>query len=200
MYLVLPFLFLWRKRSVGTLLALLAASIVLRHFLLGSAHGWMSVLEFFPNFLPGILAFTLLEKRTIPSWLWPPFVLLIVAIYVEFHSRRMGIATCLLLGFAIPRFKEIQFQPLRFVSHRIAKYSYGLYLGHLFFIWYALIQHHSWVLFWLLWVFVPPILYYALERPGIRLGEKIAGRSVLGQNARSALACHAEPVSVARSS
>lgn len=174
MYLVLPFLFLWRRRSVATLLALLFASLVLRHFLLGPAQGWFGVLEYFPNFLPGILAFSLLEKRIVPSWLWPLFIFILVAFYLEFHSRRSGIASCLLLGFAIPRFKEITFRPLRFVSHKIATYSYGLYLGHPFFIWFALVQHHNWILFWLMWLLIPALLYYGLERPAIRLGTRLA--------------------------
>lgn len=177
MYLVLPFLFLWRRRTVGTLLALLVASLVLWHFVqaLPTLRGPLGVLEFFPDFLAGVLAFTLLEKRVVPSWLWPPFVLLAAAAYIGFHSRRMGVLLCLLLGLAILHFKEITFRPLRFLSHEIATYSYGLYLGHPIFIWFALVQHHSWILFWLMWLFVPPIFYYGVERPAIRLGRKVAG-------------------------
>lgn len=178
MYLVLPFLFLWRRRSVWSLFALLIASVAIWHFVqaIPTLRGPLGIVEFFPNFLAGILAFTLLEKRVVPIWIWPPFVLLITAVYVGFHSRRVGIVVCLLLGFAIPHFKEITFRPLRFLSHEIATYSYGLYLGHPVFIWLALVRHHSWILFWLMWLFVPPIFYYGVERPAIRLGLKLAAQ------------------------
>jgi peptidoglycan/LPS O-acetylase OafA/YrhL len=173
MYLFLPFLFLWRGRTRWTLLGLWATSFVLGHFLSGMPDRWFSVLRFFPNFLPGIIAFTLPEKRVIPAPLWPPFILLLLAVNLRFHTRLVGAALCLLLGFAIPRFKEIAFAPLRFLSHKIATFSYGLYLGHPFFIWFALTRHHSWSLFWLMWLVIPPMLYYGVERPAIRLGTKI---------------------------
>jgi peptidoglycan/LPS O-acetylase OafA/YrhL len=81
---------------------------------------------------------------------------------------------CLLLGLAIPRFKEITFRPLKFISHRIATYSYGIYLGHSFFIWFALTRHHSWILFWLMWLVIPVVLYHAFEHPAIELGRTLA--------------------------
>jgi hypothetical protein len=65
------------------------------------------------------------------------------------------------------------------LSHYIATYSYGIYLGHSFFIWFALTRHHSWVLFWLMWLTIPPILYYGLEHPAIRIGTKLANKSAV---------------------
>jgi peptidoglycan/LPS O-acetylase OafA/YrhL len=177
MYVVLPFLFLWRKRSLGMLLGLWVVSALLGHFPLSiPALGWFSLLLYFPNFLPGVIAFTLPERKTVPAWLWPPFIGLLAAAFLWNPSRRMGAELCLLLGLAIPRFKEITFRPLRVISHHIATYSYGIYLGHSFFIWFALTRLHSWVLFWLMWLVIPPILYYCLEHPAIRIGTQLAAR------------------------
>ena len=187
MYLVLPFLFLWKKRSLWMLLALWLACGVLGHFPQTiPALGWFTLLLFIPNFLPGIMAFTLRERRWAPSWLWPVFILLLAALYFWIPSRRMGAGACLLLGLAIPQFKEITFAPLKFIVNRIATYSYGIYLGHSFFIWYALTVHNSWILFWLMWLIIPAVLYHAFERPAIEVGRKFAEK--MSQPRRALLA------------
>jgi peptidoglycan/LPS O-acetylase OafA/YrhL len=177
MYLALPFLFLWKKRSFWKLLALWLACGLLGHFPQTiPALAWFSLLIFVPNFLPGIMAFTLPEKRSIPSYLWPPFIFLLTLVFLWMPSRRVGAEVCLLLGVALPRFKEITFRPLKFISHRIATYSYGIYLGHSFFIWFALTRHNSWFLFWLMWLIIPVVLYHAVEHPAIELGRGLAER------------------------
>jgi peptidoglycan/LPS O-acetylase OafA/YrhL len=175
MYLVLPFLFLWKRRSFLGLLGLWLCCGLLGHFpQTVPALGWFTLLIFVPNFLPGVMAFTLPEKRSIPSYIWPPFILLMGLLYLWMPSRRMGGGLCLLLGIALPRFKEITFRPLIWIGHRIATYSYGIYLGHSFFIWFALTKHNSWLLFWVMWITVPMVLYHALEHPAIELGRKLA--------------------------
>jgi peptidoglycan/LPS O-acetylase OafA/YrhL len=178
MYVFLPLLFLWRKRSLWRLVALSVVCGLLGHFVLTvPALGWFTLLLFVPNFLPGIIAFGLPENRTIPAYLWPPFILLLALLYLLSPGRQSGAEECLLLGLALPRFKEITFRPLRFIGHRIATYSYGIYLGHSFFIWYAFTQHDSWILFWLLWIGVPVALYHGLEHPAIRFGTRLATRA-----------------------
>ncbi|HET7206828.1 MAG TPA: acyltransferase [Terriglobales bacterium] len=175
MYAFLPFLFLWRKRSLAWLLVLWAACGWLGHFPQVIPNlAWFSLLLFVPNFLPGVIAFSLPEKRTVPSYLWPMFIVGLTAIFVWLPGRRIGAELCLLLGCALPRFKEITFRPLKLICHHIANYSYGIYLGHSFCIWFGLTRHNSWILFWLSWIIVPVIAYHAIERPGIRLGTQLA--------------------------
>ena len=177
MYLVLPFLFLWRNLSFWRLLVLWAVCGVLGHFPQAiPSLAWLSLLIFVPNFLPGVMAFTRPQKRFIPSFVWPPFILLLAVVFVWEPSRQMGAELCLLLGIALPSFKEITFPPLKVVSHHLATYSYGIYLGHSFFIWWALTLHNNWIVFWLMWLTIPPILYYAFERPMIKLGRRLAAR------------------------
>ena len=86
----------------------------------------------------------------------------------------MGGLLCLLLGSAIPYFQQIRLRPLTWTSHRIATYSYGIYLGHSFFIWYALTVHNDWLLFWLMWLTIPTILYHTFEHPMVQLGRGVA--------------------------
>jgi peptidoglycan/LPS O-acetylase OafA/YrhL len=193
MYLVLPFLFLWRKRSLWRLLALWLICGLLGHFpqtVPGLA--WFSLLLFIPNFLPGIMAFSLPEERKIPSFIWPMFILLLAAIFLWIPSRRMGAELCLLVGITLPHFREMTFRPLQVLSSRIATYSYGIYLGHSFFIWFALTRHNSWMLFWVLWLIVPVVLYHLFERPAIEMGRRLAER--VAQPVR--LAQPAEPLAV----
>jgi peptidoglycan/LPS O-acetylase OafA/YrhL len=177
MYLFLPFIFLWKKRSVVVLLLAWLVCGALGHFpQTVPALAWFTLLLYVPNFLPGIIAFTLPEKRILPSYLWPMFVLVLTALFFFFPSRRMGGITCLLLGFGIPLFKEITLRPLKFVANCLATYSYGIYLGHSFFIWWALTERSSWILFWLMWLTVPFALYHAFEHPALEVGRRIAER------------------------
>src|SRR6202142_3808630 len=175
MYLFLPFLFLWRKRSLGALLLLWLGFGFLGHFSQTiPALAWFTLLLYVPNFLPGIIAFTLPERRFLPSYLWPVFILLLTALFFAMPSRRVGGIGFLLLGLGIPFFKEITFRPVKFVANRIAPYSYGIYLGHAFFIWWALTVHNNWLLFWLMWLIIPIVLYHAFERPAIAVGRRLA--------------------------
>jgi peptidoglycan/LPS O-acetylase OafA/YrhL len=175
MYGLLPLLFLWRKRSSWWLLLLWGVCGILGHFpQTVPALSWFTLLIFVPNFLPGIIAFGLPEKRTIPAWLWLPFILLLAVLFVLMPTRRIGAEACLLLGLALPRFKEITLRPLQLIANRIATYSYGIYLGHSFFIYFALTRLDSWLLFWLMWIVIPVALYHCLERPAIQLGIRLA--------------------------
>jgi peptidoglycan/LPS O-acetylase OafA/YrhL len=188
MYLALPFLFLWKKRSFWWLLALWLACGLLGHFpQTVPALAWFTLLIYVPNFLPGVMAFTLREKRAIPAYFWPPFILVLALLFLWIPSRRMGGGLCLLLGILLPRFEEITFRPLKWISHRIATYSYGIYLGHSFFIWFALTRHNSWLLFWLMWLTIPVILYHAFEHPAIELGRKLAEKANPKRETRAAL-------------
>ena len=177
MYLFLPLLFLWRRRSVGTLLVVWAICGALGHFpQTVPTLGWFTLLLYAPNFLPGIIAFTLPEKRVLPSYLWPAFILILTGLFFLYPSRRLGGIACLSLGFGIPYFKEITFRPLNFVANRIAIYSYGIYLGHSFFIWWALTEHNNWPLLWAMLLIIPVALYEGFERPAIDAGRRIAKR------------------------
>ncbi|MGH9536283.1 MAG: acyltransferase family protein [Terriglobales bacterium] len=177
MYVLLPFLFLWRKRSLGKLLVIWMLAGILGHFPLAfPALGWFTLLLYIPNFIPGVMAYDLPESRTLPSYLWPPFILLLGGMYAFDPSRRFGAELCLLLGLMIPRFREITFHPVQLVSHWIATYSYGIYLAHSFCIWFALGVVHSWGLFVVMIVVLPVALYHGIEHPAIKIGTRMANR------------------------
>jgi peptidoglycan/LPS O-acetylase OafA/YrhL len=177
MYVLLPLLFLWRKRLFWWLPVLWMACGLLGHYpqvIPGLA--WFTLLFYIPNFLPGVMAFTLPYKPLIPAYWWPPFIVSLAVVYALFPGRRSGGVLCLLLGVAIPLFKEMTSRPLWLGSNKVATYSYGIYLGHSFCIWFSLTIFHSWTLFLITIVLLPMALYHGLEGPAIRLGTRLADR------------------------
>jgi len=82
----------------------------------------------------------------------------------------------------IPRFREIQLPWLRWISNRIATYSYGIYLSHQFAIWtaFGVLATHSLVVkipvLVVMLVALPVLLYHAIEKPMIGVGVRLAGR------------------------
>src|SRR5882672_1189067 len=140
----------------------------------------VSLLEYVPSFLPGIIAFTLAQTPRFKSYLWPPFVLLLAGIYAARPSTGTGWMLSLVLGFAIPFFGEIQTVWLRTASHRIATYSYGIYLSHQFCIWFVA-EPLSGLPLWsrilvlvTILVGIPVVLYHCIEKPMINVGAYLA--------------------------
>jgi len=177
MYVLLPFFFLWRKPPLWGLILLWGVCGILGHWpQTVPALGWFTLMLYIPNFLPGIIASTLPERRRVPSYLWPPFILLLALMFTLNPTRRVGAMLCLLLGLTIPLFQELTFLPLRRVSNWIATYSYGIYLAHSFCIWLALTRFYSWPLFALMMVVVPVALYHGIEHPAIKIGTRLARR------------------------
>lgn len=190
MYAFLPFLFLWvwrrsahAKRMAWLLLALWIVTIPAA---LAQPHiphlGRLSILVFLPCFLPGVLAYTLPHRPRIPSAVWPVFIFVLVTLYAARPEISTGWVLCLLLGAMIPHFQEIQAAGLRWISNRIATYSYGIYLSHQFAIWFALgvLSPYPLVLrifvLTVLLVALPVALYHAVEKPMIGVGVRLANR------------------------
>jgi peptidoglycan/LPS O-acetylase OafA/YrhL len=142
----------------------------------------LSLLQVIPNFLPGVIAFVLPHSPKIKSFLWPIFIFILVGTYAAIPAEAMGWALCLILGFGIPCFGEIQTNSLRVVSNRIATYSYGIYLSHQFCIWYVddPLGAFSWRIkipvLTLLLVGSPILLYHFIEKPLIRVGADLAAK------------------------
>ncbi|HEV2991103.1 MAG TPA: acyltransferase [Candidatus Angelobacter sp.] len=198
MYIVLPVLFLILRNRSLKLLALLWSSSIPVALL---QPGWGERFEIFkyaPCFLGGVVAWRLMrDTARLPGWLWP---LAIVAAsltwmtaapsYLPLHIAACGIC----LGLAIPLFREIPWSHVRTASRITARYSYSIYLSHFPIMVYVFsdprdprfklirqlppMKHLSrtahFALFLLLSVLAPPALYHLVEKPGIRLGHKLA--------------------------
>lgn len=198
MYVFLPFLFLWirgRRNALRSLSILWTLSLAV-----ALAHRWVAgnpmlfpydrlgILQFVPCFLPGVIAFVLPHAPRLKSLLWLPFILVLACLYAIFPYTQTGWILCLILGFAIPSFGEIKTGWLRWISNRIATYSYGIYLSHQFCIWLVadvLSSWPAWIKFPVLAVLligIPVALYHAIEKPmigvGVRVAEKWTTRQV----------------------
>jgi peptidoglycan/LPS O-acetylase OafA/YrhL len=207
MYLVLPFLFFALSRFSSSrfplilLLGVVGINITLAPIQI------THILQYFPCFLCGALAFRAMQSRRRPpisSWLWIPFVMAAaaatLATLTAYESAGFVIisliwyAGCFAIGVAIPLFREIPRSAISTSAHLIAKYSYGIYLSHVPILWFAFVKMTSipvaarWGLAVVLIVAVPVALYHLIEQPAIDFGRKLTqahsgnGRSSLAQD------------------
>ena len=189
MYTVLPILFLCanRSKSAKAVLGIWCAAVALywTSTLMPVAY-FSDLIVYAPNFIPGVIAYRLAssERRIAHSW-WPVFLGLLIAGFVLSSNlyaageTYLGWAACLLLGLAIPFFKELPPGRVRQGAHLIAKYSYGIYLSHYFALWFAFIYAARaplalrWCIFATLVVAVPVVMFHTIESPMIKLGNRV---------------------------
>jgi len=183
MYLLLPFLYLWsRKRKIFWPLIIFWVICIYPFSIQPNIHGLsrFGLINFIPNFLGGVIAFTLPRVPRIKSYWWPLFILFLVLLFTISSATITGYALCLALGMLIPSFAEISTSWLRVLSHNIATYSYGVYLSHQFCIWFALGflgSHSPWLKIPLLVALlagIPVLFYHAVEKPMIQVGSTLA--------------------------
>jgi peptidoglycan/LPS O-acetylase OafA/YrhL len=186
MYLLLPFLFLLlRRRPLRWLVALWLLSVPLA-LLQPLVTARLSLFEFAPCFLAGVLAWRMQGKECLPGWLWPPLLALACAAFVAYAEPRANNygrwLVCLAVGLAIPWLREMSAPRLNRASKSIAKYSYGIYLFHpplmglAFRTLDALHPFWQWSLFLSLLVLFTGLGYHLVELPMIRLGARWSAR------------------------
>ena len=189
MYLVLPFFFLTARSKHGVtwisgLLVLLSAAAAVLGL---RSPGHLGLAEFVPCFVCGVLCYAL-EKRQrawIPAWIWPGYVVLLIAIYCLIHMHQrpvywVGWLFCLALGLAINLFHNSKWKAANFFTSHIALYSYGVYLLHypVLYVIFVYMGVRNPILGTAL--FIPMTLvasmatYYMLEKPLIDLGRRLS--------------------------
>jgi peptidoglycan/LPS O-acetylase OafA/YrhL len=140
MYLLLPFLFFLAsgRHGIRVVVGLLISSWLAGHAVHVFADGRMNLLAYIPCFLCGVLSYALRARmrRRFSGAAWVAFTLGLVTAFCVIHMLiqpqmywfAWGYA--LILGLAINGFGEIQSIWLKWLSLRVATYSYGLYLLH----------------------------------------------------------------------
>ena len=190
MYIALPICFLIARRSVRGVLALIAAGML-------CAVAWraklpipglwrLTTLEFVPCFLGGVLAYALLRRRPakrVPAGAWLVAIALLLAAFSFVQSHHDSLAPqwafCLSLGLVIPFVRELPRSALTRAGNVIATYSYGIYLLHIPALWFALVLFRGaplvvqWLIFAFLACALPWAAYHLVERPGIRVGQRL---------------------------
>lgn len=191
MYLLLPLIFILavKKNRLAWLFALWFLGFV-------GMYALKPHLIFLAHFIPGVIAYVLIDrvkKPLLSAWVWPLFLAALTVVFLRCSpSFVTGSIACLLLGLMLPHFRDIRSNSVNFLTHNIAKYSYGIYLAHMFCLWFAFdhLQTRSEFLrisvFGGLLVGIPITLFHAIEDPMILLGSKLAGRFFSGARNLSA--------------
>lgn len=189
MYLALPFLFLIvRARPLWSTVAALWICAVIVAVVVGTD---LSVGYFAPCFMSGVVAFWVRERpggSRWPFWAWALALSSIIALYLgigslseEVNVGAVGSGCCLLMGVLLPGFAETDNRAVRVTSHVVAKYSYGIYLGHMIALWlaFSVLSEWSpvarWGVFAAAMVILPYAGYHLIEGPMIQIGNKVAG-------------------------
>ena len=188
MYILLPLVFRiidhrkWKLRVVLSLTA--AAGLAIVVFLV-SHH--LNLLAFVPCFFSGSLAYKL-TKIYKPKWHpfgW--FALILGATFLgAIFTLNIPVewALCFILTAMFPHFKDLRPGWISSLCHEIARYSYGIYLTHLFALWIAFILLEKWLSSSILETFMTVAitgvaaitLFHLVENPMIHLGKKLASR------------------------
>ena len=190
MYVALPLCFLVARRNVRGVLTLIAAGMI-------GAIAWraelpipglwrLTMLEFVPCFLSGVLAYALLRRRKtrrMPAAVWFMVIALLLLAFSLVRTNYDSLAPqwgfCLSLGLLIPFVRELPRSAVTRVAHVIATYSYGIYLLHIPALWIAFVPFAGapvavqWLIFAFLVCALPWAAYHLVERPGIRVGQRL---------------------------
>lgn len=142
----------------------------------------LSVMQYSPCFLGGILAYVLARRPAfrLPFWGWP--LTIAAAVMIRQLGFQAGWVACLLLGAAAPQFADLGHGWLRKTAAWIAKYSYGIYLSHVIIFWAAFVLMRAYPV-WaqvavcaVLSIAAPVAMYHAIEHPAILAGVKTGNR------------------------
>lgn len=211
MYMLLPLIYLAlgkeRKPSTAMLLWLLSALIAFGECVFqpfGSDDRYL-ITRYFPCFMSGIIAWTLILRSSrpkLPSWAWPlalgAMVLLSRTLTARISSHPAAVGDhswhsyfpdvaadwvcATLTGLLIPLFGQIQSAVIQLVAKTVAKYSYGIYLFHVPVLWLTLVRFRTpWaalnlMLALLVLAMVCVAAYHFIEEPFIEWGKRLANR------------------------
>ncbi|MGE5109993.1 MAG: acyltransferase family protein [Acidobacteriaceae bacterium] len=176
MYLVLPFCFWWvgRMRKV-----FLVQNWVLVAGTTAVLMGWFPatglVIRFVPSFFAGIISFFLPQDKRLPSAAWAAAIIMITLAFLALPILATGWVVCLILGYAIPKFREMPDTIITKGAAFIAKYSFGIYLFHLLFlVLFSPMKFEGVALALCAAIVSSWAMFRLVEDPMIRLGKKIA--------------------------
>jgi peptidoglycan/LPS O-acetylase OafA/YrhL len=199
MYVILPLLFVVLRRfsSWWLPIVLWAFDVSLIVLIWGltptDANEWLRgvplLLQYTPCFLAGVVGYRLwfVARMELPFLGWPIVITSCIALRVLAEATSIPQAeilsrwfACLLLGLAVPQFREVGRCWVRTFASIVAKYSYGIYLSHSAVFWVAFILLKD-VSFWIqigvcltLSVLFPLAMYHGVEKPMISVGVRIA--------------------------
>ena len=115
---------------------------------------------------------------------WPSLIAFLASsgAYEAFDVHRRGWVSCLIIGLAIPHFRETPVRIVRGVAAYIVNYSYGIYLFHLIAIYFCFKYLHVPMILKVIGavaatVIASVISFHLIEAPLVRCGQRL-GRCV----------------------
>lgn len=186
MYLALPALFAYarKERRSWPFVTLWAGTAICVFRLSPRVFDPWNIFAFVPNFIPGVIAFVgfMRYRERWPAWTFAVLIAALAGSFIALPSRPMGWTCSLALGVLLPCFRQTASRVLQAIGHTIAKYSYGIYLLHM---WGIAIAFHYLHLPNLAAKLAVELLstavlsvagYHLIERPLIDFGGRVAKR------------------------
>jgi peptidoglycan/LPS O-acetylase OafA/YrhL len=136
------------------------------------------------------------HRRTLPAWIWvvliPGLVLSLAALpfyqrhYLQPISIVLEWAVIWAFGFLWPIFNDITWKPLVHAGAQVAKYSYGIYLGHTYAFYICFVKYKSSpvtsvALATVITAAIAVVAYHLVEEPLITAGKRVA--ALIGRQA-----------------
>jgi len=185
MYIFLPILFFFVLRNCSLWPLLTIWMLVVFTCLAVFQPLQTNLVSVAPLFIPGIMAFVGFQRRraVLPGAVFPLYLLLLFAGYMAHPRLWTGWLLCLALGLGLPYFRQIRIRGVVETTRRVAKYSYGIYLSHVFVmvILFAYVPHLSNLARVIVSVVatyaIASALYRWIEHPMIQLGAAIAAKA-----------------------
>jgi peptidoglycan/LPS O-acetylase OafA/YrhL len=181
MYVLLPVLFFFVRRnfSVWPLLVLWVLAAALGRESLAQGNVFATVV---PCFLPGVMAYVLFARvrPRVPAWMFPLFVGVLAVLFLRASAVWAAWPVCLALGLGMAFFRQSTSGAMNRVTHKVAKYSYGLYLFHMFglLVGFHVLRGQAFgvqlAVALVVMVALAVLGYHAMERPMIELGARLA--------------------------
>jgi peptidoglycan/LPS O-acetylase OafA/YrhL len=189
MYIFLPILYLvGKKYGIRGILTLWVGAVIVA-MIQPHVAGRLDIAMYGPCFLAGVASYFLgfgLIPRRLPFICWPLAIAAGGCVFtyatIYGHERAGMWLMCLIIGLTAPLFAELKAPLVRKSAAWIARYSYGIYLVHLYGLWVGidLMKQQPW---WLRSTVVvalsfglPVLLYHLLESPLIRVGAFLTSR------------------------
>ena len=188
MYVLLPVAYLIGKKYRMRGIALLWLGAVVGSYLPPHVSGRFMLAAYAPCFMAGVASYFAgfgSTRSRLPFVGWPLTIAAAAGIFFVLRSRTHFEGywiMCLAIGLSAPLFAELEFPPLRKLSAWIARYSYGIYLTHMYALWTGFIvlkDQPVWVRCAVvvgLSVGLPVMFYQVVEAPMIRVGTRLANR------------------------
>ena len=199
MYLLLPFVYMIGKKYRMRGIVILWLGAIAASYIQPYVSSRLVIAAYVPCFLAGVSSYFVgfgTFRRRLPFIGWPLAIAAAAVIFFAFGSRHRyepWWIMCLVIGLSAPLFAEVKFLPLCKVSSWVARYSYGIYLTHMYALWAALVvlkNEPLWIrcgVLATLSVGLPVLFYEFLEAPMMKLGTRLTNRLPASESATHGL-------------